>query len=268
MCELFGLSGKKRIAVNIPLKKFFSHSEVHSHGWGMSIFYGNSASLEKEPEKAIVSNYLHHRLANDVVADNMIAHIRLASRGTISYPNCHPFIKHDRSGTIWTLAHNGTIFNPEAASRLEEGRSIDDFKTIQEGQTDSERVLLFIVDYLNKKIGEGNKPLSIEQRIAYIEEALSALSDGNKLNILLWDGERLYVHTNYADTLYMKSLPESGSVMIATKPLDDTPWEHVPFLRLLVFEKGELIYEGVPLSKEYVEEIKNHEYKDIDYSNL
>ena len=47
----------------------------------------------------------------------------------------------DNRGRSWTLAHNGTIFDfPH----------LDDFKEAQEGQTDSERVLYYFLDEINR----------------------------------------------------------------------------------------------------------------------
>ena len=58
MCELFGVSSRKRVVVNDLLKEFFTHSVRHANGWGMAIFYENAVSLEKEPVQAIKSTYL------------------------------------------------------------------------------------------------------------------------------------------------------------------------------------------------------------------
>lgn len=56
----------------------------------------------------------------------MIAHIRLATRGTMDYENTHPFVMRDNSDRTWTLAHNGTIFECEA---------LNPFVSSQQGQT-------------------------------------------------------------------------------------------------------------------------------------
>ena len=81
MCELFGVSSRRKIEVNDLLREFFSHSVRHPNGWGMAVFYKNSVSLEKEPVQAIKSAYLKERLHQKISVRNMIAHIRLATRG-------------------------------------------------------------------------------------------------------------------------------------------------------------------------------------------
>ena len=51
--------------------------------------HGNAVSLEKQPQSAVTSNYLKQRLRAKIETDKMIAHIRLAIRGTMDYENTH-----------------------------------------------------------------------------------------------------------------------------------------------------------------------------------
>ena len=180
MCEILGICCRKRIKVNGFLKEFFSHSEKHNHGWGLALFYGDAVSLEKEPYAAFQSQYLKSRIAHDIFIDNMIAHIRLASVGRTFYENTHPFVKHDSSGRSWTLAHNGTIFHSPA---------LDAYKNSQEGQTDSERILFFFVEEINKLQLKYGHPLSPDERFSLLDDLVSGLSSSNKLNLVIWDGE-------------------------------------------------------------------------------
>ena len=188
----------------------------------------------------------------------MIAHIRLASVGRMFYENCHPFVKHDNRGRSWTLAHNGTIF---------QGPQLEMFKSVQEGQTDSERILYYIIDEVNKKQDELGWPLTPEERFRLLDELVTRLSAGNKLNLLVWDGEYMYVHTNYRGTLHMLQ-KDADTLWFSTRPLDDAPWQAVPFLRLLVFREGRLVFQGEGGSQEYFDPEKDFEYKRLDFANL
>ena len=85
---------------------------------GYGIFYGNAVSLEKQPQSAVTSNYLKQRLRAKIETDKMIAHIRLATRGTMDYENTHPFVMRDNYDRTWTLAHNGTIFESEVLEAI------------------------------------------------------------------------------------------------------------------------------------------------------
>ncbi|MGM9777895.1 MAG: class II glutamine amidotransferase, partial [Prevotella sp.] len=66
MCELLGINSRKKIEVNRWLRKFYSHSEKHCHGWGMAQFYGSSVQLEKEPLQANTSQYLRSRIKHPI----------------------------------------------------------------------------------------------------------------------------------------------------------------------------------------------------------
>lgn len=258
MCEILGLSSRKKLTVNSYLKEFYSHSDRHCHGWGLALFYGDAVSLEKEAICANQSQYLHQRIAHPIQIDNMIAHIRLASVGRMYYENSHPFIKHDNCGRSWTLAHNGTIFDYP---------HLDTFKSLQEGQTDSERILYYFVDEINKRQDELGWRLTPEERFHLLENLVTDLSVNNKLNLLLWDGEYMYVHTNYRDTLhYLRK--DKETIWFSTQPLDDGPWQPVPFLQLLGFRNGKLVFQSEKRSQEYIDPEKDHEYKNFDYANL
>ena len=110
MCELFGLCSAEKVSCNDLLEIFFSHGETNPDGWGMAVFDGNSAAIEKEPISSAESVYLKHRLSDEIKEDVLLAHIRKASKGGLEYKNCHPFKRRDASGRLWTLIHNGTIF--------------------------------------------------------------------------------------------------------------------------------------------------------------
>lgn len=264
MCELLGINSKSRVQANDYLRTFYHHSEKHCHGWGQATMYGDAVQIEKEPIMADASNYLHYRLQHPFEVNNLIAHIRLASVGRMRYENCHPFVKHDNRGRAWTLAHNGTIFVPQLIT----GTTLDDYKEVQEGETDSERILYYIIDRINAMQDKADAPLTAERRFQLLDELITTLSIGNKLNLLIWDGEYMYAHTNYADTLYYKQDPEHQTVVISTQPLDDGHWLPVPFLQLQVYRHGQLVWQGTHSSTQYVDVEKDWEYKDMDYSIL
>lgn len=240
MCELFGVSARRKITVNPLLKEFFSHSVKHANGWGMAIFYENSVSLEKEPVQAVKSAYLKERLRQTIAVKNMIAHIRLATRGNMEYVNCHPFVLRDSSGRCWTLAHNGTIFDyPRHNPYLHR----------QEGGTDSERILCFLVDQVNQRQGSLGRPLTKEERFALLDDLVSDMARGNKLNLLIYDGELLYVHSNYADSLYFSQ--REDAMLFATTPLDRGSWDAHPFTTLCAYQDGRRLFQGTNHGQEY-----------------
>ena len=269
MCELFGINAGKEINVSLWLQTFFTHSEENPNGWGIACFHQNPAgragfgTLEKEPVKAVQSTYLKERLRQDLRASTLLAHVREATIGSIVYNNTHPFQKTDDSGRCWTLAHNGTIF---------EGDLLRGFVEAQEGQTDSERVLLYLVDRINRarreKLGEmpssedeqapDSRPeaeLTVEERCRIIDQAVALLAPGNKLNLMLFDGEILYTHTNLQGTFHSCSVGEA--VLFATVPFLTgciAHWEEEPLTTLCAWKEGVRIYQGSPHHNVYVED--------------
>ena len=240
MCELFGVCANEQIRVNEYLDSFYNHSFYHKDGWGLAVFRGGGVSMEKEAVRAIDSTYLRQRISKEIMAANMFAHIRAATIGRMEYANCHPFVWDDESGRTWTLIHNGTLFN---------GRKLSKYRDIQEGTTDSERFLLYIIDTMNRTYLEAGKKLSPDDRFRVLDDIIVEMSDGNKLNILLYDGEYMYVHTNMAETLYEnKTL---NCTIFATKPVLTDGWKPLPMNQLFSYRNGVLIREG---------SVHNHEF--------
>lgn len=237
MCELFGMTSATKVCANDYLAAFFSHSKDHPHGWGIGRFYDGGVNVEKEPIQASESVYLKHRMEDPIETTTLFAHIRNASIGCLAYENCHPFVKRDDSGRAWTLIHNGTIFSTEMTAKYE---------AVQNGSTDSERILCLIVEEMNRK-----NCASKEERFALVNDLLCRLSEGNnKVNLMLFDGELFYVHTNLKETLYY--LDKNETVYFSTTPLTEEAWRPVSFMQPLAYENGVLCFEGTKHENEYI----------------
>ena len=228
MCELFAVTARRKTAVSDTLKTFFSHSEEHRHGWGLYTRDGADELMVKEGVKASDSPRLKSILAEDNDTRLCIAHIRYATIGDVCVSNAHPFTGLDKYGRQWVMCHNGTIFDAPV---------LEKYHYAQEGSTDSERLFLYILDRMNNL--DGSDP---EDRMRLIDDVVTKVVPGNKLNLMLYDGQYLYVHKNEPGTLYMKKI-EDG-IMFATHPLDDGHWMEFPLNVLNVYRDGKLVYEG------------------------
>lgn len=257
MCELFGVSAPGKIQLNDLLDVFFSHGDRHPHGWGMAFFGNHSVQVEKQAVASTKSARLRECCSHLIMADKMIAHIRLATKGNMEYENCHPFIRKDDTGRAWTLAHNGTIF---------EGEMTDSYFYEQEGQTDSERILYLLVDRINGRYREKGVPLDAPGRFQILDELICQIADGNKLNLLIFDGEYLYVHTNCRDSLYLSE--RQAGYVFSTVPLDGKGWRPLPLNTLLAFQDGKLAQAGTDHGYEYVEDPEKMRLLFLDYSTL
>lgn len=258
MCELLGVSSDHRIILNQYLQAFCAHSVRHPNGWGYASFEGSGSacggnrrceSLIKEPGTAARSPLFRAMLQTDVCASCAMAHIRYATVGNVEYANCHPFTERTANGRQITLIHNGTIFHAAGLNR---------FLKLQNGETDSERILLYLVDGINRFEQEEGREMTGKERLRFFDQAIVGLSEGNKLNLIFFDGEYLYVHTNCRGTL--RFLKKDHSVLVATEPLSEEGWKPFPLFRLCAFLDGALVYEGSPHGCEYVpndEDLKN-----------
>jgi glutamine amidotransferase len=186
-----------------------------------------------------------------------MAHIRYATIGNVMYQNCHPYVKKDHYGRNWVLVHNGTIF---------EFADLNPYVKQQQGDTDSERVLWYLVDRLEDAEDALERPMSREERFGLLSALIGDLAKGNKLNLLLYDGEQLYVHTNYQNSLYY--LKTDSGLLFSTQPLSREAWKLVPFTTLLAVSDGEVVLRGENHKNEYVDSEENMKYLYQIFSDL
>lgn len=257
MCELFGVSSFDRVPVNELLREFFSHSIDHPNGWGMAVFHDNGVSLEKEPLPAYKSLYLKERLRHALAVRNMVGHIRKATVGELKFENCHPFVQRDSFGRAWTLAHNGTMFNCPA---------LFPYVHTQEGGTDSERILCHIIAQINAAQAAAGRALDTGERFGLVDRVICEIAPRNKLNLLIWDGELLYAHTNYSNSLYVRQTP--GTAVFATVPLDFGDWKLLPFTTLCAWQDGRERYRGTCHGCEYHDDPEDMKFIFTDFAAL
>ena len=257
MCEIFGSNAADNCQINDYLKEFFSHSGKHPHGWGLACMEENQVQIEKEPMQAEKSYYLKERLTVPVMTKNAVAHIRYATIGNVEYRNCHPFTVKDQSGRQWTLVHNGTIFDYQPLNR---------YVQLQLGDTDSERILLYLVDEVNRREKQLQRRMNEEERFQLLDSIIVEMAKGNKLNILIYDGELFYVHTNYADSLYELEL--ENQVLFSTVPLGKEEWQPVTFTTLLAYQQGRRVFTGTNHGNEYKNSEENMKYLYRIFSDL
>lgn len=257
MCELLGVTAKRKIEMNRRLEEFFRHSVEHRNGWGMVLFDQSPITVKKEALRAIDSRMLAQIMHHSIKTSGCIAHIRKATIGAEELKNTHPFSKSDRVGRNWILAHNGTIFESE---------ELLPYQYLQEGTTDSERILLYIVDEINHLCDEKFVEPTEAERIKTVEQAILSVVPQNKVNLMIYDGDLFFVHKNEEKSLYYTE--NEDGVVFSTKPLEDEGWKEVPQNRLFVYRDGDLIYAGDPHKHTYVHDEKRMQMLYFDYSGL
>jgi glutamine amidotransferase len=198
--------------------------------------------IQKEPVKATCSKHLKDILSNPIVGKNVFAHIRLATVGEIISPNCHPFTEADDNNRSWMLIHNGTIFDyPE----------LDKYKDKENGDTDSERILLYIIDKVNEFESAKGAPSTIKERFNLLAGIISDLSKNNKLNIMIYDGDLTYIHSNMRESLYY--LKNDDGFLVASTPVnDDEDWKEVEMNKLFGLIDGNIVFESEEHDNEFI----------------
>ncbi len=257
MCELFGLSADRKVNINKELRDFYSHAPDNPNGWGIYYNDGGPDFFFKENRRADRSENLKNIISEKINARNAISHIRYATIGYDLMDNTHPFRGTDLSGREWIFAHNGTIF---------EGDILREYYPRQKGETDSERVFLYMLDRMNTLIREKGGPLDEEERFAILEDMVALLSPKNKLNLLIYDGDILYAHNNCKDSLYIRE--QKDNVIISTKPLCSGRWEPAPFTRLFSYMDGQRQRTGASHGQEYVPDPESIKALYLMYSHL
>ena len=257
MCELYGFSGSREKKLNGDLRTFYSHACGHPNGWGLALLDENAPEVIREVCRADRSEYLRNRLESPILARTALAHIRRATIGSEEFVNCHPFTAADSCGRQWILIHNGTVFESEHLNR---------YVFRQRGETDSERILLYIIDKINEASDIAKRPLTSGERFALLDKIVCGSSPKNKLNLLIYDGELLYAHTNFKDSLYEK-LDHFGTTF-STCPLTGEGWQELPFTTLTAYHEGRRVFTGTNHQHEYFFDPSSYKPLFLAYSGL
>lgn len=228
MCEVYGFCGSHQTKLNKYTDEFWLHSRVHQDGFGY--YLADRDLLYVNPKSAM--GYIKGLSKFNFNSKLALCHIRFKTHGPAIAENCHPFIKYDSYGIKWSLIHNGYISDNETTLAL---------STLQQGETDSERILLSIVEAINyfydhSWIEDKNDFLSY--LYSTIEYAIKELSDLGKVNLIFTDNctNNMYVYMNAPKTLFY--LKTSDGYHISTTPLSNELWIPVEPYKLHIFNNG------------------------------
>ena len=95
---------------------------------------------------------------------------------------------------------------------------------------------------------------------------VAAPAKGNKLNLLVFDGETLYAHTNFRGALHY--LKDDDSVTLSTTPLSQGDWKPLPFTRLVAIKDGEFVREGPSHGHEYIYNPDDYRFVYMNFARL
>lgn len=161
-----------------------------------------------------------------------MAHVRLASVGTVDEANSHPFVARGLA-----FMHNGTVHDFKARRGLLEAELHSQWRTGIRGQTDSEACFALMLSYL-----EGIAQPSTEQLVGALLRVVRRVSElydvpgetPSALTFVVSDGDRV-VSIRRGRTLFHIEAP--GYCALASEKLwDDERWAEVPEDTLVAFD--------------------------------
>ena len=140
------------------------------------------------------------------------------------------------------LIHNGTIFDYP---------KLNEYKDKEKGDTDSERILLYIIDKVNEFEKILGRLSTIKERFNLLNDIISDLSKNNKLNLMIYDGDLTYIHSNMRDSLYyLKN--DDGFLVASTQLSDDEGWKPAEVNKLFGIIDGNIIFESQEHQNEFI----------------
>lgn len=231
MCEIYGFCGSVPTKLNKYTDEFWLHSRIHQDGFGY--YLADKDQLYVNPKSAM--NYIKGLSKFNFVSKLALCHIRFKTHGPASVENCHPFIKKDIHGIKWSLIHNGYIDDNLVTAALSK---------IQAGETDSERILLSIVESVNS-FYEHSWITDPEEFLFYLylqlEITISELANLGKVNLIFTDSltNNMYVYMNHPRTLYYLDTP--NGIHISTTKLSDEQWVPVEPFKLHILNNGKVL---------------------------
>jgi glutamine amidotransferase len=207
------------------------------------------------------SNRNLRNLAPKVQTGCMMAHVRAASVGEVSESNCHPFQYKNL-----LCMHNGGIENFSLVKRKIREPLSDEMYNWIKGQTDSEHIFAYLLNYLfknHKTVSEDAVVDAFEHTFRFINQLMkeAGIKDAAYLNMMVSNGS-FFVGTRYVSdqneealTLYhsegSRYVVEDGvtrmeapadddhAVLIVSEKLtDDKDWTMIPKNHFVIVEES------------------------------
>ncbi len=190
MCELFAMSSSEPATVSYSLEEFSRHGGLtgpHKDGWGIAYYAQGDVRLVKEPLPAHDSACLRFIQDRPFHSSLVVSHIRKATQGAHTLPNCQPFMR-ELGGAMHVFAHNGDLDNVRLRARFALGfhRPL--------GETDSEYAFCALLGRLQALWLDSQGVPPFEARRAVVERFAAELREFGPANFLYADGDALFAH--------------------------------------------------------------------------
>lgn len=261
MCELLALSTSQPARLTFSLRTLASHggsSGTTHDGWGVAFYRGADVALFREPGAAAGSALVHYLETQGPPTTLAISHIRHATQGKVQLSNTQPFAR-ELGGRMHVFAHNGDM----PGIYRSEGMALGSHRPI--GQSDSEHAFCALLGRLSAAWSEGQMP-ALDTRRSLVEAFAADLRKLGAANFLYADGDALFAHGHRRLQLASRRAEPPGlwwlqrecvatdkseagvsvegtsaSLLLASVPLTDDPWQPVAEGELVVARSGRLV---------------------------
>lgn len=228
----------------------------------MAFYEGADVFLLREPRAAAESDLVRYIEQHAPPSQLVISHIRRATRGEPALRNTQPF-NRELGGHIHVFAHNGELSGIERRRDFLPGR----FRPV--GDTDSEWGFCSLLDRLDDLwMAAGGCLPPLSERLKAVAAFAGELREFGPANFLYADGDALFAHAHrriqadgHEGPPGLHLLERSGdeppadlatsgvkltsvrqeTVLLASVPLTDEPWQPLPEGEVVVIMNGAVV---------------------------
>lgn len=262
MCEMLGVNFSKPTRVSFTLAGLLSRSNWNPDGWGIGCYPdGKGSALFKEAvagnQSLLALLWVKHNLFSSAT---YLCHIRRASRGQVTYSNCHPFSRHYRELDI-LFCHNGTLNKNQLVTRTH---------CRPTGQTDSEQVFCYLLSKMAElkifPVRKGRYIGYTKSEMAAIHKILLEINKHGSICCIFSDGHSMFCYRDvhgaldlffleqnsqgssgkFADEDLEMNIHHDGEEFgqgfnVATAPLSNAEWQEFHPGQLIVTQHGRIV---------------------------
>jgi glutamine amidotransferase len=246
MCELLGISSNIPATLNLTMSKLAAHGGPPAcarDGWGVAYYKGKDTRLIKDTGPVDQSKLVQIIEQYDLRSEIVVAHIRKATNGSITYANTQPF-ERELAGRKHVFAHNGGFPKIHNDPRFQS----TDFVPV--GDTDSERAYCSLMQRL-REIWHGRDAIpSLSDRFDIISIFAAEIRGLGPSNFLYSDGEFLFAHGDRRKQAATGKFDPPGLVYLEQECCSDDIRCENSGLSLEGVGQSVTLFASVPLSKD------------------
>lgn len=232
MCRIFAVRASSPVSVRPAFDGLRKLAQEHKDGWGIAAF-PQEGQRWIETSTLSAEKCARFDALGELTTQAMLVHIRLASVGTVSEHNTHPF-----AAGPWVFMHNGTLKHFDQSRARFEAEIAPEVRAELKGETDSERCFGLFRTYL----GERTSTEAVVEALTRVFHTAARICDDelpgkrSAMNFLVSDGVRVFA-TRRDRTLFTLKRPDV--VAIASEELlPGHAWREVPNDSLVTIDEA------------------------------